>query len=322
MTGTVAITGDNNMEQHGKRVQNSKINAIDPIHFCSKSQRNDNTNASAPSAGIVITTDASTPVAFESAVQTGGTSGTADSTGLTLTLSVDPTTLAASDITVMGATKGALSGTGLTRIRAISDIIVGDGETVSVAIPNPSRFTISGTPQTAEVYRELTIGMAYQGGIIAYILQDGDPGYMSGETHGLIASSADFSTGIRWHNGSNIQIYIFATALGTGQANTTSIVTAQGAGSYAAQLCADHTNANTGTGVYSDWYLPSQDELNKLYTNRTSVHYFASSRFDTTQYWSSSESGKEHARYESFLHSTQGNAQKYLGYRVRGVRSF
>ena len=55
-----------------------------------------------------------TAVTFESAVQTGGTSGTADSTGLTLTFSVDPTTLTADNITVTGATKGALSGSGTT----------------------------------------------------------------------------------------------------------------------------------------------------------------------------------------------------------------
>jgi len=37
-------------------------------------------------------------VTFESAIQTGGASNTADSTGLTLTFNLDPTTLEASDI--------------------------------------------------------------------------------------------------------------------------------------------------------------------------------------------------------------------------------
>ncbi|NLK96474.1 MAG: hypothetical protein GX272_00120, partial [Epulopiscium sp.] len=53
-------------------------------------------------AGILLLAGCPTPidptptaVTFESAVQTGGTSGTADSTGLTLTFSVDPTTLTA-----------------------------------------------------------------------------------------------------------------------------------------------------------------------------------------------------------------------------------
>ena len=102
-----------------------------------------------------------TAVTFVSAIQTGGTSGTADSTALTLTFDVDPTTLAASDITVTGATKGALSGTGTTRTLAISAITVANGEAVSVAIASPSGFTISGSPQTAVVYKDTIVAVTF-----------------------------------------------------------------------------------------------------------------------------------------------------------------
>lgn len=259
-----------------------------------------------------------TAVTFESAVQTGGTSDTADSTGLTLTFSVDPTTLTADNITVTGATKGTLSGTGTTRTLAISDITVANGETVSVAIASPSGFTISGSPQMAVVYRAPYIGMAYQGGVIAYILQSVDPGYVSGETHGLIASTADLSNGIQWYNGSYTTTGATGTAIGTGQTNTSAIVNNQGAGSYAAQLCNDYTNADTGTGVYSDWYLPSKDELNKLYQNKTAVGGFAD-----YYYCSSSEVGSNHAWYQGFGSGSQGYYNKGDNLRrVRAVRAF
>ncbi len=90
---------------------------------------------------------------FESAVQTGGDSGTADSTGLTLTFDVDPATLTEDNITVSGATKGALSGSGTTRSLAISDITVANGATVTVTITSPEGYSITGSPRTAVVYR-------------------------------------------------------------------------------------------------------------------------------------------------------------------------
>ncbi|MBN2078853.1 MAG: SUMF1/EgtB/PvdO family nonheme iron enzyme [Spirochaetes bacterium] len=90
---------------------------------------------------------------LESVVQTGGVDGTADSTGLELIFDDDPKTLTEDNITVTGATKGALTGTGVTRALAITNITVDNGETVSLEITSPSGYVIVGLPQTAVVYR-------------------------------------------------------------------------------------------------------------------------------------------------------------------------
>lgn len=141
------------------------------------------------------------------------------------------------------------------------------------------------------------IGDAYQGGKVAYIFQEGDAGYTAdGVQHGLIATLSDQSNGIYWSTHEKGKV-ITETAIGTGKENTASIVTLYGRESNAAKLCHDYTNTDTaGNGVvYSDWYLPSRDELSKFYISKGEVGGFASD-----WYWSSSEASEGDAWFQGF----------------------
>jgi len=155
------------------------------------------------------------------------------------------------------------------------------------------------------------IGDSYGGGVVAYILQSGDPGYEAGKTKGLIAATSNLGT-YSWHSAASGLVGT-STALGTGLANTNAIIALYGSESNAAKGARDYTG-----GSYTDWYLPSQDELNKLYLNKTAIGGFVT----TDDYWSSTEESASNAFYQEFVGGSQYSDPKDYDALVRPIRSF
>lgn len=165
---------------------------------------------------------------------------------------------------------------------------------------------------TAVFPETLAIGESFGGGVIAYILQSGDPDYVEGEQHGLIAATADATSLMCLSNVISVAPGAYGEAIGTGQGNTTTIVNQAGCTSGVACYCDQLTE-----GGYDDWFLPSKDELNKLWLCKDAIGGFVND-----SYWSSSVCNSGFAWALRFDDGYQCPAAIQSALRVRAVRYF
>ena len=149
------------------------------------------------------------------------------------------------------------------------------------------------------------------GGLIFYVKEGGfSDGWMY-----LEAAPSDQSAFAVWGcSGGGSISGADGTAVGTGEQNTIDIETGCVTAGTAADIC-----ANLSLGGYSDWFLPSKDELNLMYTN---LKVAGVGGFAEDGYWSSSEYDANIAWVLHFGIGFQDGYPKNLGLRVRAVRAF
>lgn len=156
----------------------------------------------------------------------------------------------------------------------------------------------------------LEIGTYYAGGIIFYIFQQGEYGYVAGGIHGLVCAVSDQASSYRW--GCTSTSYGGLLGVGHGLANTINI--ARKCTNSAAKLCYDLQLAG-----YDDWFLPSRDELLKMYQN---LKIYGKGDFRSAYYWSSSDYDAFGGYYVDFSNGYSFHASMTAQHYVRAVRAF
>lgn len=93
--------------------------------------------------------------------------------------------------------------------------------------------------------------------------------YDAGIQHGFVATIADISTSAEWGCQGTLISGADGTTIVTGNQNTLDIIAGCVDIGTAARLCSELLE-----GGYSDWYLPSIDELDKMYLNKVAIGGF------------------------------------------------
>ena len=146
-------------------------------------------------------------------------------------------------------------------------------------------------------------GKSYEGGLIFHLTANGK---------GFVAASIDLNDA-KW-GCLGIEVDADGCDIGDGSLNTTRIVRDCLESEIAARLCIDLV-LNDKT----DWFLPSKDELNLMYTN---LHLNGHGAFLADTYWSSSEFLELFAIGQDFSDGEQITPDKSSSKHVRAFRTF
>jgi hypothetical protein len=282
-----------------------------------------------PPASVTITVQPSGTVASGSALTTQPSvtvrdAGAAPLAGVTVTAVLASNTGALTNASATTTANGVASFSGLTftstqSTSALNYTLHFTAGSVTSAASNAVTFTVA-------------IGTQYGGGYVAYLLTSGESiGYISanGSTsgtypynasvqHGIISAPVDQSSSMVWDpraRASMTATGVTLVNLGSGANNTRLIYATLGSSSnYAAKVAIDYSNAG-----FTDWYLPSSNELKKLYLNRALI----GNNFTATNYAGSVESSTTIYYPVSFVTGTNPSGiYKDVSAYVRAIRAF
>jgi hypothetical protein len=204
------------------------------------------------------------------------------------------------------ATQSPVTGNTSTNVSAdITGLVVGATYHFRAKAENSLGTTYGSDMIFSAVY---VIGGNANGGIIFYIDVTG--------LHGLVCAPTNQSTSAAWGCSGTTLLGADGTAIGTGNQNTIDIINGCSTTGIAAKICYDLV-----LNGYTDWFLPSSEELGFMYTN---LKANGLGSFANSYYWSSTEVSYNGAWALQFQDGSQNvfGMYKYSNYNVRAVRAF
>jgi hypothetical protein len=204
-----------------------------------------------------------------------------------------------------------------TAAQSVTRVTVPTAPTPAASTSTAVSVVESPEEEAVPVFKTYKVGdTGPAGGLIFY-----DKGNSSGGWRYLEAAPFDLGNAEWGLRGNNIGGTL--TYPGSGKQNTELLLTAlsqANESNRAAQICADFE-----LNDYDDWYLPSKDELNMLFTNLKTKKLGG---FSDVDYWSSSQYHSAHSWFQNFSNGEQINDDRGSFFNkdnplsVRAIRQF
>ena len=266
-------------------------------------------------ASYSISPSAPTGTSFNTS--TGLLSGTPSSvqSATTYTITATNATSSASQTFSLTVTTPASCANG--GVCALGNTGPGGGKVFYVA---PTTFTCGANLELTCKYLEAS-PIAYNSETWAFSATSALACYTEGSTTGT--SDCRYNSIYSGTSASQSSSRSAAYGMGRGLANTNQIyarlTTAGGslASSYAAGIAYDYSTTVSGT-TFTDWYLPSQDELSQMWTNRSSI-----GELPNADFWTSTEADPNDFRhmFAGTFHTNSGSKSDWTR-KVRPIRAF
>jgi hypothetical protein len=214
---------------------------------------------------------------------------------------------------------GALAIDAVTGILSVKDKSIFNYEynlviTAKVQASNGKHDAVSNvTIILTVVYEEPTVLVSYRdGGVVFWMDPIDNYKRMVCFANDIVTSSADWGCQDVILSGAN------GLAIGTGAQNTKDIMEGYSSSTSAAYIC-----GNLVLNAFSDWFLPSRDEMIEIYTNKVMVNATSTANSgvilsEDVLYWSSSQATYDKA-YDFYFNN--GNTEPTLKLNVFSVRA-